>query len=137
MALVSGTANDRPWGARGIRGALTAGLLASACALSVQALAATAASAETLTATCANLQAKLTAAAAKAPNHGEGDVVQLEGLCDATSLKGKLGVTIPKESNFTLEGTPDTTSGFDGKAWNTRCCTRSKAKRPARSRSPT
>jgi hypothetical protein len=73
------------------------------------------ASAETLPATCTNLQTQIDAAAAKAPNHGEGVVVQLNGLCEATNLKTKTGVTVPKESNFTLEGAPGTTSGFDGK----------------------
>jgi hypothetical protein len=73
------------------------------------------ASAETLPATCTNLQTQIDAAAAKAPNHGEGVVVQLNGLCEATNLKTKTGVTVPKGSNFTLEGAPGTTSGFDGK----------------------
>jgi hypothetical protein len=73
------------------------------------------ASAETLPATCTNLQTQVNAAAAKAPNHGEGVVVQLNGLCEAANLKTKTGVTVPKESNFTLEGAPGTTSGFDGK----------------------
>jgi hypothetical protein len=72
------------------------------------------ASAETLPASCSDLQAQM-AAAVKAPNHGEGYVVQLNGMCDAASLGTTTGVTLPKEANFTLEGAPGTTSGLDGK----------------------
>lgn len=66
------------------------------------------ASAETLPATCSNLQEKIEAAA-KLPNDGEGDVVQLSELC---GVKAK-PFAIPAGSNFTLEGA-GTTSGFDG-----------------------
>lgn len=77
-------------------------------------LTAAAAKAQTIPAECANLQAKLEMAAKEA-NHGEGDTVQLSGMCEASNLKTKSGVTLPNESNFTLEGAPGTTSGFDGK----------------------
>jgi hypothetical protein len=104
-------ASDRIGAIRSVRDTTAAAVLS---VVAVLALGASAASAETLPATCANVQAQLNAAAAKSPNHGEGDVVQLTGLCEAASLKSKLGVTIPKESNFTLEGAPGTTSGFAG-----------------------
>jgi hypothetical protein len=84
-----------------------------ALAVSVLALGAASATAETLKATCATLQAKLDAAAAKA-DHGEGVAVQLEGMCDAASLVTNKGVTLPKGSDFTLEGATGTTSGLDG-----------------------
>jgi hypothetical protein len=84
-------------------------------AVTALALSTATASAETLAANCTNLQTQINAAAAKEPHHGEGVVVQLNGLCEAANLSTKTGVTIPKESNFTLEGAPGTTSGFDGK----------------------
>jgi hypothetical protein len=84
-------------------------------AVAALALSTATASAETLAAKCTNLQTQINAAAAKAPNHGEGVVVQLNGLCEAANLGTKTGVIIPKESNFTLEGAPGTTSGFEGK----------------------
>ncbi|MFI4992696.1 MAG: hypothetical protein ACHQCH_03640 [Solirubrobacterales bacterium] len=72
---------------------------------------ASAAPAETLPAECGTLQAQLTAASTR-PGGGEGDTVVLKGMCESLSLGGS-GVTIPKGSNFTLEGAPSTTSGID------------------------
>ncbi|MGH2832445.1 MAG: hypothetical protein ACRDK2_06680 [Solirubrobacteraceae bacterium] len=62
-----------------------------------------AASAETLSATCANLQTQIDEAAKSAG----ADTVVLDGMC-------KAGTTLPKEGSFTLQGAPGTTSGFDG-----------------------
>jgi hypothetical protein len=64
------------------------------------------ASAETFPANCSTLQAQITVASGGA-NHGEGQVVVLDGLCS-------VGVMIPTESNITIEGAAGTTSGFDG-----------------------
>jgi hypothetical protein len=97
----------------GATGTRARGAVTLALAVSVLALGAASASAETLKATCATLQAKLDAAAAKA-DHGEGVAVQLEGMCDAASLGTKQGVTLPKGSDFTLEGAPGTMSGLAG-----------------------
>ncbi len=100
---------------RGLRGAGRRGIvLAVWLALpGLLALGACAASAETLSATCSNLQAQIEAAG-EAKGHGEGDVIVLNGMCDAANLKTPNGVSLPSESNFTLEGAPGTTSGFDG-----------------------
>jgi hypothetical protein len=75
--------------------------------------AAASASAASTEVNCGNLQSALDTASSHA-NHGEGEVVVLTGMCDATSLKVKTGVTIPEESNITIEGALGTTSGFDG-----------------------
>jgi hypothetical protein len=76
-------------------------------------LAPTAAQAETVPATCTDVQEVINIEGTK-PSHGEGDVVVLSGLCNAALLKSANGVTIPSESDLTLEGAPGTTSGFDG-----------------------
>jgi hypothetical protein len=69
--------------------------------------------AETLSATCSNLQSKINAAAAK-PQGGTGVTVALSGMCNASALGISTGVTVPGGANFTLEGAPGTTSGLDG-----------------------
>jgi hypothetical protein len=74
---------------------------------------ASSASAATYPAGCANLQSTIDEVALQ-PGHGAGDTVVLSGLCDASSLKSAAGVTLPAESNFSIEGAPGTTSGFDG-----------------------
>ncbi len=90
----------------GAAGMTARGAVALALAVTAFALGAAAANAETFPASCSNLQAQIEAASNK-EHHGEGQVVVLDGLC-------KAGVTIPSESNIALEGTPGTTSGFDG-----------------------
>jgi hypothetical protein len=89
--------------------ALVAGALALGCAAAL----APGAQATVTTVPCGELQAKIDALAALS-NHGEGEVLRLEGMCDGTNLKAKTGVTIPEGADFTLEGAPGTTSGFDG-----------------------
>lgn len=74
---------------------------------------ASAADATEFSAGCSNLQTTIDAVALEA-NHGAGDVIVLSGLCDGSSLKSSSGVTLPAESNFSIEGAPGTTSGFDG-----------------------
>ncbi|HEX7609804.1 MAG TPA: hypothetical protein VF380_03940 [Solirubrobacteraceae bacterium] len=69
--------------------------------------------AATFPASCANLQSTINEVVLQ-PGHGAGDTVVLSGLCDAGSLKTPAGVTLPAESNFSIEGAPGTTSGFDG-----------------------
>ncbi len=76
-------------------------------------LGAASASAATFAAECSNLQTKITEVAKEA-KQGEGDVIVLNGLCDETSLGNSSGVTLPTGSNFSIEGKPGTTSGFDG-----------------------
>lgn len=71
------------------------------------------AGASTFQAECSNLQAKITNVAKEA-KQGEGDVIVLNGLCDAGSLGSSSGVTLPAGSSFSIEGKPGTTSGFDG-----------------------
>src|SRR5262249_28391313 len=66
-----------------------------------------------LTSTCTQLTSRIATAAAD-PNHGEGDVIVLSGMCEAGNLKMTAGVSIPAGSNFSIEGAPGTTSGFDG-----------------------
>jgi hypothetical protein len=72
-----------------------------------------AATASTLPSGCTELTAKIATADAD-PNHGEGDVIVLNGMCNAANLKMSAGVSIPAEANFSIEGAPGTTSGFDG-----------------------
>jgi hypothetical protein len=64
------------------------------------------ANAATVPSGCAELQSTINSVAATT-NHGEGEVVVLDGLCGA-------GVMIPTGSNITIEGAAGTTSGFDG-----------------------
>lgn len=75
--------------------------------------AAASASAATVQTGCAELQSTIDTAASH-PNHGEGEVVVLNGMCEASNLKSTTGVTIPAESNVSIEGAAGTTSGFDG-----------------------
>jgi hypothetical protein len=90
-------------------------VLAAVCALSGSALlAARSASAETLSSTCEQLKSRI-ATANSHTNHGEGDVIVLTGLCEAVNLATSGGVTLPAGANFSIEGAPGTTSGFDGK----------------------
>src|ERR1019366_221054 len=60
-----------------------------------------------------NLQSTINTVGLEA-NRGEGSVIVLDGLCDATNLGSSTGVTLPAGSNFSIEGKPGTTSGFDG-----------------------
>lgn len=76
-------------------------------------VAVTSASAASFPAECSNLQSTIAAVAAEA-NHGEGDVIVLSGLCDASNLGSSGGVTLPAASSFSIEGKSGTTSGFDG-----------------------
>jgi hypothetical protein len=69
--------------------------------------------AEKLASTCPQLTSRI-ATADSHPNHGEGDVIVLEGMCDASSLKTSAGIGLPAGANFAIEGAPGTTSGFDG-----------------------
>ncbi|HEY5260806.1 MAG TPA: hypothetical protein VIJ33_01705 [Solirubrobacteraceae bacterium] len=62
---------------------------------------------------CSNLQNTITRVAAE-EKQGEGYVIVLNGLCDATELKSSSGVRLPAGSNFSIEGKPGTTSGFEG-----------------------
>ena len=71
------------------------------------------ASAATFSAECSNLQSTISRVDAE-PKQGEGDVIVLDGLCDAGSLGSSSGVTLPAGSSFSIEGKPGTTSGFDG-----------------------
>ncbi len=89
---------------RGALGALAAVALA---------IGAPAAGAETLTTGCTGLQGAINTTSGHAA-HGAGDVVVLNEMCNAALLKTKTGVTVPAESNITIEGAPGTTSGFDG-----------------------
>jgi hypothetical protein len=77
------------------------------------ALAAPAAHAASMPSGCAELQSTINTASSHA-NHGEGEVVVLNGMCDAANLKSTAGVAIPAESNISIEGAAGTTSGFDG-----------------------
>jgi hypothetical protein len=79
------------------------GGVALALAVTAIALGAPAASAETLTASCANLQSEITTASASKGL----DTVVLTGMCKET-------VTLPAEAELTLEGASGTTSGLDG-----------------------
>jgi hypothetical protein len=72
------------------------------------------AGAATIPAECSNLQSTIDHVVAVEPKDGEGDVIALNGLCDATNLKSSTGVTLPAGSNFSIEGKLGTTSGFDG-----------------------
>jgi len=72
-----------------------------------------AARAETYIATCGNLQTQINAVGAKS-NHGEGDVIVLDGLCNGASLSKSSAVMLPASSAFTLQGAAGTTSGIDG-----------------------
>ncbi len=71
------------------------------------------ASAETLEVGCEGLQTAINQAAG-ASEHGAGDVIVLNGLCTVGNLGSSSGVTLPAESNFSIEGKAGTTSGFDG-----------------------
>ena len=62
---------------------------------------------------CPNLQTTIDEVAGGA-QHGEGDVIVLDGLCDQSNLPSPAGVTLPAGSSFSIEGKPGTTSGFDG-----------------------
>ncbi|MGA7704344.1 MAG: hypothetical protein WB998_05550 [Solirubrobacteraceae bacterium] len=62
---------------------------------------------------CSQLQTKIDQIAHEA-DHGEGEKIVLDGMCDATDLGSAGGVTLPGGSAFVLEGKPDTTSGLDG-----------------------
>ena len=62
---------------------------------------------------CTNLKAAIKTRP-EDPNQGEGDVIVLSGLCNAANLGSSAGVTLPPGSNFSIEGAPGTTSGFDG-----------------------
>ncbi len=68
--------------------------------------------AETFPTTCPNLQTQINAVGAKL-NHGEDDVIVLEGLCNGASLAKSSAVTLPASSAFTLQGAAGTTSGID------------------------
>ncbi len=68
--------------------------------------------AETFPTTCPNLQTQINAVGAKL-NHGEDDVIVLEGLCNGASLGKSSAVTLPASSAFTLQGAAGTTSGID------------------------
>ena len=76
-------------------------------------LAPAAATASTLPSGCTELTAKIATANAD-PNHGEGDVIVLNGMCNGANLKMSGGVSIPAEANFAIEGAGGTVSGFDG-----------------------
>jgi hypothetical protein len=62
---------------------------------------------------CSALQSAINTVAAKA-NHGEGEVIVLDELCDGTNLGISSGVTLPAGSNFSIEGKAGTNAGFDG-----------------------
>jgi hypothetical protein len=88
-------------------------LAAAAPLLTGLLLATPAALGATVSTDCAGLQGAINTASSHT-NHGEGEVIVLHGLCNATDLKLKTGVTIPGESNVTIEGEAGTVSGFDG-----------------------
>jgi hypothetical protein len=90
---------------------LLAGPLVLACA----AMLASAAPSEAakLETNCGGLQGAIEAVSER-PEHGAGEVVVLNGMCEAANLKTSTGVEIPAESNITIEGAPGTTSGLDG-----------------------
>jgi hypothetical protein len=89
-------------------------LLATAASLLLALSCATAsASAATISTNCTELQSTINTVGLEA-NRGEGSVIVLDGLCDATNLGSSTGVTLPAGSNFSIEGKPGTTSGFDG-----------------------
>jgi len=92
--------------ARGITAAAALATLAATVGASPVAAA-------TVEANCANVQEKINELAVSS-NHGEGSVIVLDGMCDAKALGSSSGVTLPKESSFSIEGKPGTTSGFDG-----------------------
>ncbi len=77
--------------------------------------ASTSASAATVQTDCAELQKTITFVAERT-SHGEGEVIVLNGMCEEKDLGSSLGVTIPAGSNFSIEGAPGTTSGFDAAA---------------------
>jgi hypothetical protein len=87
--------------------------VASACAFGCAATLASSASASTFEVGCGELQNEMETVAGLA-NHGKGEVIVLNGLCDAENLGKTSGVTIPAGADFTLEGKPGTTSGFGG-----------------------
>ena len=62
---------------------------------------------------CSQLQAKIDQLALQT-DHGAGEKIVLDGLCDAADLGTAAGVTLPGGSAFALEGKPGTTSGLDG-----------------------
>jgi hypothetical protein len=62
---------------------------------------------------CSGLQSTINKVAAE-PNHGEGEVIVLDELCEAANLESSSGVTLPAGSNFSIEGKSGTNSGFDG-----------------------
>jgi hypothetical protein len=94
---------------RATRNALAAVVLAALGA----GVGAASASAMTREASCSNLQTTINEVATTA-DHGEGDVIVLNGMCDAANLSSPAGVILPAGSSFSIEGKPGTTSGFDG-----------------------
>jgi hypothetical protein len=109
-ALGSGAA---AWLRRRLLTARCLPLLAIPLSLLGMALVSTPASAMTREVGCSSLQTTIAEVAAE-HDHGEGEVIVLNGLCDGTALKSSSGVRIPAESNLTIEGAPGTSSGFDG-----------------------
>jgi hypothetical protein len=89
-------------------------VLAAALATLGTSLVAAPAGAETREVGCESLQTTINEAAADGSEHGAGDVIVLNGMCTAGNLGSSSGVTIPAESNFSIEGKAGTTSGFDG-----------------------
>jgi hypothetical protein len=104
MGRLMGT--DRGRHGRTLVATLAGTMLAFACATAP-------AGAETLPSTCTQLTSRI-ATANSHPNHGEGDVIVLNGMCEAANLKTSEGVSLPAGANFSIEGAPGTTSGFDG-----------------------
>ncbi|HEV3047994.1 MAG TPA: hypothetical protein VGY13_11620 [Solirubrobacteraceae bacterium] len=90
-------------------GLIATAMLAYACACAL----AGPARAGTVEVGCGQLQEKMDAVAGLA-NHGKGETIVLNGLCEAANLKKTSGLTIPGGADFTLEGKPGTTSGLDG-----------------------
>jgi hypothetical protein len=88
-------------------------LVAAVLATLATGVGAASAGAATFSAECSNLQTKITEVA-KETKQGEGDVIVLNGLCDASNLKSSTGVMLPAGSSFSIEGAPGTASGFDG-----------------------
>jgi hypothetical protein len=90
---------------------LLAGVAALLLGLSCGAATASAATIET---NCKELRKTISFVAEK-PSDGEGYVIVLNGVCESENLGSTVdGVTIPSGSNFSIEGAPGTTSGFDG-----------------------
>ncbi len=88
-------------------------LVAAALCTLVAGVGAASASATPFPAECSNLQMAINEVAG-ATQHGEGDVIVLNGMCDAANLASPTGVTLPAGSSFSIEGKSGTTSGFDG-----------------------